>query len=313
MNPKTCPICKVVFTSNYTTKVYCSSRCQKKGEARRARARSGKASTRGEIKRNEHGKTCSGCKIFLPWAKFLGDKSKRDRHSSLCRKCKYLADRKALAKAGDYPCEIKRKSKTASRIEARAKASAEKKAIKEKQKIENLVGCAVKKFIQMCRDLGQVDLPKEQLKCLYCGKLFAAKAKTGRGHHKGASKEKRSLAEIKRARFCSVRCSNNYRYSVNPAPALAKASRRRALKIGNGTGGGYRGWLTEIKKKKYIKCYWCGKKTKTAKIHVDHIIPISRGGIDGIENVCAACPTCNLSKHDRLPHEWKGATGFLSL
>lgn len=54
------------------------------------------------------------------------------------------------------------------------------------------------------------------------------------------------------------------------------------------------------------KCYWCGKKLGKAKheYHVDHVIPLVRGGSNNPDNLVIACPHCNQSKHDKLPHEW---------
>ncbi len=52
------------------------------------------------------------------------------------------------------------------------------------------------------------------------------------------------------------------------------------------------------------RCYYCQQKVKWSKHHVDHVIPLSRGGSNDISNLVIACPTCNLSKNDRLPHEW---------
>ncbi len=51
------------------------------------------------------------------------------------------------------------------------------------------------------------------------------------------------------------------------------------------------------------KCYYC--HTKVGKnYHVDHVIPISRGGSNDISNLVITCTFCNLSKKDKLPHEW---------
>ncbi|SRR5258708_7584379 len=50
------------------------------------------------------------------------------------------------------------------------------------------------------------------------------------------------------------------------------------------------------------KCYYC--KRKLATYHVDHVIPLSRGGSNGPENLVIACPSCNSSKHNKLLHEW---------
>jgi 5-methylcytosine-specific restriction endonuclease McrA len=33
-------------------------------------------------------------------------------------------------------------------------------------------------------------------------------------------------------------------------------------------------------------------------------VPVSRGGSNDISNIVLACPSCNLQKGTRLPHEW---------
>lgn len=57
------------------------------------------------------------------------------------------------------------------------------------------------------------------------------------------------------------------------------------------------------------KCYWCHKKLE--KYHIDHVIPLSRGGSNTPDNLVIACPTCNLKKGTKLPHEWHGSGGRL--
>lgn len=51
------------------------------------------------------------------------------------------------------------------------------------------------------------------------------------------------------------------------------------------------------------KCYWCGVSVGS-KYHVDHVIPITRGGSNDPSNLVISCPTCNHSKGAKLPHEW---------
>lgn len=52
-------------------------------------------------------------------------------------------------------------------------------------------------------------------------------------------------------------------------------------------------------------CWWCGKPVGD-DWHADHLIPLSRGGSNGAENIVIACRHCNQSKNNRLPHEWIG-------
>lgn len=54
------------------------------------------------------------------------------------------------------------------------------------------------------------------------------------------------------------------------------------------------------------KCYWCSKKLDPVDYHADHIIALSKGGSNGPENLCCACPTCNLQKHNKAPWEFTG-------
>jgi 5-methylcytosine-specific restriction endonuclease McrA len=48
------------------------------------------------------------------------------------------------------------------------------------------------------------------------------------------------------------------------------------------------------------KCFYCGKKVKFGKIHVDHFIPWSFIKDDNLWNLVISCPPCNLRKSDRL-------------
>ena len=57
-----------------------------------------------------------------------------------------------------------------------------------------------------------------------------------------------------------------------------------------------------IKVKKDI-CYWCGKKLN-GKYHLDHVIPLHKGGKHIVANIVASCPHCNLSKGSKMPNEW---------
>lgn len=41
------------------------------------------------------------------------------------------------------------------------------------------------------------------------------------------------------------------------------------------------------------------------KYHLDHIVPIVRGGTNERSNLCLACPFCNLSKGGKLLEEWE--------
>lgn len=51
-------------------------------------------------------------------------------------------------------------------------------------------------------------------------------------------------------------------------------------------------------------CWYCGFPFPM-KIHADHVVPLSKGGGNGPDNIVASCPDCNLSKANRLlGSEW---------
>ncbi|MBX3490879.1 MAG: HNH endonuclease [Parvibaculum sp.] len=52
------------------------------------------------------------------------------------------------------------------------------------------------------------------------------------------------------------------------------------------------------------QCVYCGDGCDDP--HCDHVVPVSRGGTNEIENLATACPPCNLSKGDKMLSEWNG-------
>ncbi|WP_413245170.1 HNH endonuclease [Sphingomonas sp. 1P06PA] len=48
-------------------------------------------------------------------------------------------------------------------------------------------------------------------------------------------------------------------------------------------------------------CWWCCRKV--GKYHVDHRIPLARGGSNGPENIVISCPQCNQRKNAKMPWE----------
>lgn len=48
------------------------------------------------------------------------------------------------------------------------------------------------------------------------------------------------------------------------------------------------------------RCFYCGSRVGPAA-HVDHVLPWSRVGLDGLANLVLACSRCNSSKSDLLP------------
>ena len=59
------------------------------------------------------------------------------------------------------------------------------------------------------------------------------------------------------------------------------------------------------------KCAYCGCDLEKTGKHLDHIVPISKGGKHTASNVHWVCPTCNMSKSDRLESEWEATKEYI--
>ena len=56
----------------------------------------------------------------------------------------------------------------------------------------------------------------------------------------------------------------------------------------------------KLKKKCNFTCQICNKKEPDIVLTEDHIIPLSKGGSDFIENIQPFCRSCNSKKRDRI-------------
>lgn len=46
-------------------------------------------------------------------------------------------------------------------------------------------------------------------------------------------------------------------------------------------------------------CRYCGRQSDVVPLHVDHVIPVCRGGTNDDENLITSCQDCNLGKGGR--------------
>lgn len=87
----------------------------------------------------------------------------------------------------------------------------------------------------------------------------------------------------------------------NPEKVNANARNRRA-KLRNSEGTHTAEDIALLRSLHSI-CPCCGDGF-TNGFHVDHIIPISRGGSNWPENLTILCANCNRVKHDKTPREF---------
>jgi len=93
-------------------------------------------------------------------------------------------------------------------------------------------------------------------------------------------------------------------YTEHREEAAAYRHTRRSRERGNG-GTHTAADVRAQYKRQRGRCYYCGVEVGDT-YHVDHVVPISKGGSNDPSNLVVACAPCNLRKNDKLPHEFAG-------
>ena len=109
--------------------------------------------------------------------------------------------------------------------------------------------------------------------------------------------------------YISERSKEYYRNNLH-IYAASRARRRLACKIAEGSHT-----ASDIKRildRQKNKCAepTCAKDLSDG-YHLDHIMPLSKGGSNWPENLQCLCPRCNLRKHSKHPIDWAQENGRL--
>ena len=130
---------------------------------------------------------------------------------------------------------------------------------------------ALKGFAEAMQDAGWLIVDADQI------------AFPGFDRHNGQSAKKRAMNTLRQRQSRKPRDKRRAGAprSVTPRPFV-----RRVLERDGGT------------------CVYCGTtEEEGSTIGVDHITPLSRGGVDAVENLVSCCWDCNSTKNDRTPEE----------
>lgn len=115
------------------------------------------------------------------------------------------------------------------------------------------------------------------------------------------SNQKTSLTGLKReCKSCSKLYMVDWHFD-NKDKAFANKHRRRA-RIANADGTATAEQIKARFQYHENRCYYCGDNE--SGLHVEHRIPLSRGGSNWASNLVPACPTCNFSKHTKTEKEF---------
>lgn len=121
-----------------------------------------------------------------------------------------------------------------------------------------------------------------------------------------ANHERKAASDAIRRQKNAEKLSRRYALwcKANPEKCVLHSAKHRALKYANTpldemlTSTEWLAILAEANG----HCHYCGKE---AKLTLDHVIPLSKGGKHSKDNVVPACGHCNYSKRDKTPEEWR--------
>lgn len=238
-------------------------------------------------------KICSKCKEHKPATSehFVKSKVSSDGLYCYCKPCAYAIHREYRMAHGQQIAEQKRRTRQASKPKNAAYARKWKAAHPER----------TKELSKKWRDQNKEDLKERNRKW-----REANREENAERHRAYYEQNKEEI--IQKSREYAI--ANKERRAkqmrewriANYARVVAYGRIRRAQKLnaqGTHTGDDIK---RQYKAQKGL-CYYCHNHVGDT-YHVDHVVPLSRGGSNDPENLVIACPACNLSKNKRLPHEW---------
>lgn len=102
-------------------------------------------------------------------------------------------------------------------------------------------------------------------------------------------------------------CNREYQNQLNKRPEQRR--KRRSIKLNRQANmRGASGYVSPatidgMMIEQNGQCHWC--QATLSDYHVDHVIPVSRGGPHVRDNLVLSCPPCNFSKSNKMPWDWR--------
>ncbi|MDP2159445.1 MAG: HNH endonuclease signature motif containing protein, partial [Flavobacterium sp.] len=93
----------------------------------------------------------------------------------------------------------------------------------------------------------------------------------------------------------------NWKGGISKHPDYHSIANKKRAARKSDNGGNFTIGEWELLKKQYgNSCPSCRRKESDISLSIDHIIPISRGGSNSIENIQPLCGSCNSKKHIKI-------------
>ena len=112
--------------------------------------------------------------------------------------------------------------------------------------------------------------------------------------------------EENKEKICAQK--KEYRKSINGRLSIRNGRQNRRIKEKEAADGTItKESLKNLDKMQNSQCYYC-KTTidiQSPLTHLDHLTPLSKGGLHSITNVAWTCAACNLKKNNKTEEEFK--------
>lgn len=251
-------------------------------------------------------KICSSCAIEKNKIEFHKVKANKDGLSGQC--CDCIGERKRIWYANNA-------EKERARSKAWSEANPDKvAATRKKYNQENPERVA---------ELRKASAERHKDSRLACGRAWYAKnsekkiAYSKEWYAKNAERLRAAASVRGKAKYAAnpeIYAARGKKYrEENPESVAASKRKRKAIQKGaegshtgkdvQGIFQGQRGLCANCKKKLF--------KSGPNKYHVDHVIPLARGGSNWPGNLQCLCPFCNMSKGAKDPVDWAKENGRL--
>ena len=128
------------------------------------------------------------------------------------------------------------------------------------------------------------------------------KINEGKARYRIANRE--YLRAAAKERYKKLMSEKPKEYWINKRNSTREYRARKVHAVGSHTIKD----VSAMMEKQKGECNVCQKDIATGKphaFHVDHIYPLSKGGRNSVDNLQLLCRSCNCSKRDKTPDEWK--------
>jgi hypothetical protein len=234
-------------------------------------------------------KRCTKCKTIKPYSEFYKDSRSRDGLRQKCKNCHLLQISEYRKNNPEIiKCQNQRWYKT--HVE-QVRLSSKSWRSRNKERVKNVCAEWYKNHQEKTAEerKKKSDLRKKETELR---KIDRENRKVEIADINKSKRREKYLRDIELIKF------RNRRWRKNNPEASRVLCRNRYAKVKRIPGNG---WDSEDEKlliEEYgHRCAYCGKITP--KITIDHVIPLTRGGLHEIENAVPACQSCNSSKNNK--------------